>query len=700
MLRSLVRGTMTLSIRNKITLLASVCLVAVVGILAWLSQEQRSSDVKSIASTSDDLLRTAAQDTLQAKGQAQALQIQERFGQSFEFAQGVARHVLYLRAQTGNDSTQASVMRQALSKVLHDAIGERRELLGLFVIFEPNALDGHDADFAGKPALGGNDRGRFTQYWVQSAPGHLEAVSADEAQLANTSLGPTGAPANAFYVCSHQSLQPCVLEPYLDDSSGTPHLVTSVTVPLIVSGRPIGVLGLDIALDKFQEEAVIANAGLYEGKGILSVLSPARVIAADTGQPQRLGTLEDSQAQAGYLNVSIPFAPIAGALPWTINILMPSQVLEAPLRRIQEQMQTQQVKSLGVAVSLGLLLTLAGVLVMGWASRSVTRPILRVAGLLDAIADGDGDLTRRLAYRGRDELGSLCGAFDRFLDRLQPVIAEAQQAVHDTRSTADKSQCIAVQTSRSMQQQATEIEQMATALQEMSATAQAAAESAAQAAEAARNAERATGNGAEVIEQSAQAIKALAIGMAKTMQRLQNLKVSSERIGSVLDVILSIARQTNLLALNAAIEAARAGDAGRGFAVVADEVRALAMRTQASVGEIAGFIDNLREGTHDLTQSMQQSNDQAHRNVEQTLQALQALDEIRHAVGTITDMNTQIACAAEQQSSVSEEISRNVEAVNEVVSALSDQAEQSSAVSQQLNHLAVAQQTLLGRFKV
>ncbi|WP_420130832.1 methyl-accepting chemotaxis protein [Pseudomonas putida] len=251
-----------------------------------------------------------------------------------------------------------------------------------------------------------------------------------------------------------------------------------------------------------------------------------------------------------------------------------------------------------------------------------------------------------------------------------------------------------------MHQQATEIEQMATAIQEMSATAQAAAEGAARAADAARYAEQATGTGAQVIEQSVQNINALAVGMAEAMERLRSLAVSSERIGSVLDVILSIAQQTNLLALNAAIEAARAGDAGRGFAVVADEVRALAMRTQASVGEIAGFIENLREGTHDLSQSMQQSNDQAHRNVEQTRQALQALDQIRKAVGTITDMNTQIACAAEEQSSVAEEISRNVEAVNEVVSELSEQAEQSSAISQQLNVLAVGQQTLLGRFKV
>ena len=154
---------MNLSIRIKITLLSSISLVSVVGLLAWLSQEQRRSDVQSIASTSGDLLRTAAQDTLQAEGQVQALKVQQRFGQSFEFAQGVARHLLHLRAQTISDYAAAIVMRQELSRLLHDAIGERRDLLGLFVIFERNALDGHDADFAGQTALGGNDRGRFTQ---------------------------------------------------------------------------------------------------------------------------------------------------------------------------------------------------------------------------------------------------------------------------------------------------------------------------------------------------------------------------------------------------------------------------------------------------------------------------------------------------------------------------------------------------------
>nr|WP_229636176.1 methyl-accepting chemotaxis protein [Pseudomonas syringae] len=690
-----------MSIQNKITLLASACLVAVVALLAGLSLEQRRSDSHTSVNTSTDLLRKAAQDNLQAEGRAQALQVQERFGQGYEFVRGMARQILQLRAQAASDPVAARDLRAAIAKVLRDAISERSELLGLFVAFEPNALDGRDAEFVGQLAQGSNDSGRYTLYWVQPKAGQLQALPADEALLANETPGPTGLPFNAFFTCSRQSANPCVLEPYLDDSSGTPHLVTSVTVPLIVDGRVLGVLGIDIGLDALQDNAKAASASLYDGQGALSIISATGVVAADSDDPQRLGKLATEQAPAdgSQLSVQVPIQPIADARPWSIQVTVPRQTLDAPVLRMQEVIQVQLVKSLTVEVALGLLLALVGIFMIRWAARSVTRPILHVAQRLDDIADGDGDLTGRLAYPRRDELGRLSGAFDRFLDRLQPVIAQVQQAVHDTHDTADQSQQIARRISQGMQQQVGEIEQMATAVHEMSATAHNAAHSAAQAADAARNAERASSKGVQTIEQSAQNIRELASGMNDAMRRLQGLSASSEQIGSVLDVILAIARQTNLLALNAAIEAARAGDAGRGFAVVADEVRGLAQRTQASVEEIGAVINNLREGTRDVTTAMQQSNSQAHRSVEQTQQTLTVLEEIRNAVGIITDMNVQIACAAEEQSSVSEEIHRNVEAVRSVVNSLSDEAIQSTAISQQLNSLAVRQQELIQRFK-
>lgn len=202
-----------------------------------------------------------------------------------------------------------------------------------------------------------------------------------------------------------------------------------------------------------------------------------------------------------------------------------------------------------------------------------------------------------------------------------------------------------------------------------------------------------------MIERATQGIQALADDMSNGMQRLQALAVSSDQIGSVMDVILSIAQQTNLLALNAAIEAARAGDAGRGFAVVADEVRGLAQRTQASVEEIGTVIDNLRDGARQVTSAMQRSHEQARENALRSQQAFDVLEQIRHAVGIITEMNVQIACSAEEQSSVAEEINRNVEVVRDVTASLSGQAEQSAGISHQLNALATLQQELVQQFK-
>ncbi|MBO3274684.1 hypothetical protein JFY56_05580 [Pseudomonas sp. Milli4] len=188
--------------------------------------------------------------------------------------------------------------------------------------------------------------------------------------------------------------------------------------------------------------------------------------------------------------------------------------------------------------------------------------------------------------------------------------------------------------------------------------------------------------------------------MSEAMQQVRNLAERSEQIGQVLEVIRAIAEQTNLLALNAAIEAARAGEQGRGFAVVADEVRSLARRTQSSVEEIRQVIDNLQSGTREVTQAMHGSHAQAQANVSQVQQAVEALQRIAGAVNLITEMNLQIASAAEGQSSVSEEINRNIEAIRDVTQSLSGQAEQSAQVSHQLNEMADYQRQLIWQFRV
>ncbi|WP_371921244.1 methyl-accepting chemotaxis protein [Pseudomonas sp. URMO17WK12:I11] len=251
-----------------------------------------------------------------------------------------------------------------------------------------------------------------------------------------------------------------------------------------------------------------------------------------------------------------------------------------------------------------------------------------------------------------------------------------------------------------MHQQQREIEQVATAANEMSATAQDVAHNAAKAAHAARGADQASQEGLQLIATTRQSIDQLAAGMDTAMDEARALEQRSEQIGSVLEVIRAIAEQTNLLALNAAIEAARAGEAGRGFAVVADEVRSLAQRTQVSVEEIRQVIEGLQQGTQDVVGAMHEGQRQAQSSATRMEQALPALERIGQAVAVISDMNLQIASAAEEQSAVAEEVNRNVAGIRDVTESLSGQAEESARISQALNNLANQQQALMAQFRV
>ena len=226
------------------------------------------------------------------------------------------------------------------------------------------------------------------------------------------------------------------------------------------------------------------------------------------------------------------------------------------------------------------------------------------------------------------------------------------------------------------------------------------ASNASSAANAARGADQSVKDGLTIIERSTREITLLAEEVSNAVTEVEALAVNSEQVGSVLEVIRSIAGQTNLLALNAAIEAARAGESGRGFAVVADEVRNLAKRTQDSVEEIRHVIERIQSGTRGVVQTMHSSHSKAQENAEHIHQAVQALGKISDAVTVISDMNLQIASAAEQQSAVAEEVNRNVSAIRTVTETLTGQANESAQISSQLNNLTTHQMKLMDQFRV
>ncbi|NQB17065.1 methyl-accepting chemotaxis protein [Pseudomonas aeruginosa] len=708
-----------LSIQWKITLLAGLCLLGVVALLVGLSVYRMQHSSVLVKSASTQMLDESARLRLEARGELQALRIQRYFMDAFQYGKGFSRQILFLRDQAQKRFLDAYDLREDLTRQVRTALAANPEVLGLYVVFEPNALDGKDELFVDQPALGSNDKGRFSLYWAQATPGQLESESMIESELADTSSGPSGAAYNAWYTCPKESGQPCVLDPYFDKVGERQLLMTSIAFPLELDGKVIGVMGLDINLSNLQALSEQGNRELYDGVGQVGILSPAGLFAGNSrdagllgknlakADPQHAGELLQLLAagksrlfnENDDLKVLQPLQPIPGAKPWGVLLEVPKSALLGPALALERQLDDMRREGTWVELGLGLGAAVLGLLVLWLSARGVTRLILGVAHMLRDIASGEGDLTQRLPHTGRDELGELAGWFNRFLDKLQPIIRDVKVSVRDARSTADQSAAISSQTSAGMQQQFREIDQVATASHEMTATAQDVARSAAQAADAARGADQATRDGLALIDRTTQSIDSLAANLTSAMGQVEQLASSSEEIGSVLEVIRAIAEQTNLLALNAAIEAARAGDAGRGFAVVADEVRNLARRTQDSVEQIRGVIEGLQQGTRDVVDAMHGSHRQAQGSVEQVDEAVAALQRIGEAVTVINDMNLQIASAAEEQSSVAEEINRNVAAIRDVTESLSSQAEESAQVSQSLNRLANHQQGLMEQFK-
>lgn len=332
------------------------------------------------------------------------------------------------------------------------------------------------------------------------------------------------------------------------------------------------------------------------------------------------------------------------------------------------------------------------------------RVISSIQNAVDLLRDASeklasGDTTVRVNYASNDELRAIAVGFNNMSERFQTALHDVDRSSEQLAAASEETSVVTVNTSESMRKQQSEISQVATAMNEMHATASEVARSASLAADAAHHADEEAIVGRDVSLQTIDAIESLASAVEHATGVIESLAKDSEEIGSVLDVIRSIAEQTNLLALNAAIEAARAGEAGRGFAVVADEVRTLASRTQKSTQEINDMVERLQRGASQAVDAMETGRTQARAGVEQTLKTTACLESIVKAISTINDMNVQIASAAEEQSAVSEEITRSVVAINDLTNETTDGALQTTEASQEVARLANALQDLLSHFK-
>ncbi|MCE3218155.1 methyl-accepting chemotaxis protein [Vibrio diabolicus] len=352
------------------------------------------------------------------------------------------------------------------------------------------------------------------------------------------------------------------------------------------------------------------------------------------------------------------------------------------------------------AIIYSIIAVIASVIALTLLIRTLMRPLDTLNNAIKDVASGKGDLTQRLETDTDQEFSELATNFNTFMENLQQQIIESKsisdQILNGTQITAEG----AKDSAGAIQTQLQELEQLATAMHEMSVTATEVANNAQGAASAAKEADQATVEGSSVVGESTQTINMLSDSIDLAVEEVQVLESATANIETILKVINDIADQTNLLALNAAIEAARAGESGRGFAVVADEVRTLAQRTQESTTEIRTMIEQLQSGASSVANAMHQSKGSAVEAVEKADLANNALQRIRDAIQRISDMNLQIASAAEEQSLVAEEINNNTVNIKDLSTQVAESANRTNDAMQAQQEDVHKQDQILNRFTV
>jgi len=374
------------------------------------------------------------------------------------------------------------------------------------------------------------------------------------------------------------------------------------------------------------------------------------------------------------------------------------------IKRQNEQLLAEQRSTSRAAVTFSVaisLVAMAFAIGLGvYLGRTLSKAFRRVIAQLKDVAEGEGDLTKRLPVNSADEIGELSSWFNTFMDKLQKVMKSVASSTQQLATASEEIASSSTQMSQGASSQQDQTAQVATAMQEMTSTVAEVSEGSRKAADSARQAAEVAKQGGKIVQETLATMRSIAGSVGATAQKIEELGKSSDQIGKIIGVIDDIADQTNLLALNAAIEAARAGEQGRGFAVVADEVRKLAERTTKATKEIAQMIENVQKETGMAVDQMQAGTKQVEAGVATTEKAGASLAEIITAAQQVGDMISQIATASTQQASTAEQVSANVEQIAKITQESAAGAQQSAKACEDLSNLALDLQQVVGQFKL
>lgn len=680
-------------------IIAFLLLVVILNLNLWYSLDSMKGN---LATQTEKTMEQEILGRLQAESSALGNEISGFVNESFQVSYTLAEQFA-----TTAERSELLLNRDQVNELVRSALQRHKNLSSIYAQFESNAYDGMDTEYFGSGAIHTTpDTGSLEIYWVRTPEGRLEQqLVEDSAEKNDGTVGEFGIRTAEWYLCSKDSKKPCISEPYLYEiSEGYSELMTSLVSPVVANGTFRGVVGTDVNLPVFQQRIDSMVKRLYEGQSDITLLSERGWVAASSKYKDKLtrplsesrdtldGELLNLHKQENptllhdgtyYVASTIPIK--ASGTQWSVLLELPESVVKSSVYSLVDTIDSSILGIMSSATVIALIVTALILAVVITLVRSITKPLRELISTVNNLASAEGDLTREVKIETHQELIQLSAGFSQFINKLKDIVNQLKEVGVAAKGTSKRGKQINDQTVQATNDQQREIDSVVTATNEMSATATEVSQVAVEVADNAKRARSTVMDSQKSLSGSVHTVQELTDDMQQASHSISEVASRTEDINRILDVIRAIAEQTNLLALNAAIEAARAGEQGRGFAVVADEVRSLASKTQSSTEEINDMIQSLESGVQQAVSVIESGTGKAQTAMEETQGSYDSLSSVVEDITNIADHIAQVATAAEEQSAVSEEVSRNMTVIGDAARALAGLASESNESSEELD---------------